>query len=131
MAFLAASSDAFPAAGKEGEFRTKGYTIDQSSKLPIFNYIYQGLEVTDKISPDDNNRSITREITLKDRGTKQGLYFKFAEGNDISRLADGTYVVDKKYYINTLSSPTVREVNGKKDLVLSVDSNSIKYTIIW
>jgi hypothetical protein len=131
MAFLAASSDAFPAAGKEGEFRTKGYTIDQSSKLPIFNYIYQGLEVTDKIAPDDNNRSITREITLKDRGTKQGLYFKLAEGNDISRLADGTYVVDKKYYIKTLSSATVREVNGKKELVLSVDSNSIKYSIIW
>ncbi len=131
LAFLASASDAFPAMGKEGEFKTKGYIIDQTSLLPIFKYTYNGLEVQDKIYPDDKNRSLTREVTLKERGSKAGLTFKLAEGNEIIKMNDGSYIVDKKYYIKTASSPTIRETNGKKELVVSVDANSIKYTIIW
>ncbi len=131
LAFLASANDAFPVMGKEGEFRTKGYVIDATSQLPIFNYTYLGLTVQDKIYPDDNNRSITREVTLKERGSKTGLYFKLAEGNDIIKMNNGMYVVDKKYYIKTSASASVRSVNGKKELVSTVDGNSIKYTIIW
>jgi hypothetical protein len=117
--------------GKEGEFKTKGYTIDAASQLPTFTYLYQGLEVSDKLYPDDNNRSITREVTLKERGSKQGLYFKLAEGNEITKMTDGSFVIDKRYYIKTMTAATIREVNGKKELMLAADGNSIKYTLIW
>jgi hypothetical protein len=131
LAFLASSNDAFPALGKEGEFKSKGYVIDQSSLLPVFKYEYNGLEVLDKIYPDDKNRSFTREITLKERGSKPGLSFKLAEGNEIVKLNDDTYVIDKKYYIKSTAAITLREINGKKELILWVEGTSIKYTIIW
>ncbi len=131
LAFLTSPNEAFPSISKEGEFVTKGYIIDQANQLPIFNYTYQGLEITDKVYPDDNNSSITREISIKDRGSKQGLNFKLAEGKEIGKLSDGTFVIDKKYYIKTAASPFVREVNGTKELLISVDAKPIKYTIIW
>jgi hypothetical protein len=131
LAFLLSVSDAFPAVGKEGEFKSKGYVIDQSSLLPVFKYEYNGLEVQDKIYPDDKNRSVTREIILKERGSKPGLYFKVAEGNEIVKLNDDTYVIDKKYYIQSTAAITLREINGKKELILWVEGTSIKYTIIW
>jgi hypothetical protein len=131
LAFLSSASEAFPEMAKEGEFRTKGYTIDDAGR-PVFKFIYQGLEVEDKVRPDDNNRGVSHEITIKNRGTKTGLYYKLAEGSAIQSLADGSYAIDdKQYYIKPSSPATIREVNGKKELVVVVDGNNVNYSIIW
>jgi len=132
LAFLASANDPFPATGKEGEFRTKGYIIEETTNRPVFKYIYQGLEVEDKVYPDDQARSIAHDITIKNRGTKTGLYYKLAEGSAIQKLPNGSYAVDdKQYYIKTSAAATIRDVNGKKELVVAVDGSSVNYSIIW
>lgn len=130
LAFLAQAGDAFPATGKEGEFRPKGYTVSDRGR-PLFKYTYQGLEVEDQLYPDDNARVITHEVNIKNRGTKTGLYYKLAEGAAITTMPDGTYCVDKQYYIRTSTPAVVRERAGKKELVASVTGSNVKYSIIW
>ena len=137
LAFLASQQDPFPvlateALVKDDEHRGKGYTIEEGTGRPIFKYTYQGMEVEDKIYPDDNDRTITHEVIIKNRGSKPGLYYKLGEGSTIVPMADGLYSLDdKKYYIKiTGATPIVREVNGKKELIVAVDS-TIKYSLIW
>lgn len=137
LAFLASQEAAFPVITKEMELkgddhRSKGYIIEEGTRRPVFKYTYQGLDVEDKIYPDDNNRTITHEVMVKNRGTKPGLYYKLGEGSSILSMADGLYAIDdKKYYIKiTGVTPVIREVNGKKELIVPIDS-SIKYSIIW
>jgi hypothetical protein len=131
LAFLANANEAFPDVAKEGEYKSKGYTIDETGK-PVFKFMYQGLEVEDKVQPDDNNRGVSHEVSIKNRGTKTGLHYKLAEGVSIIALADGSYAIDdKQYYIKPSSPATIRDVNDKKELVVAVDGSSVKYSIIW
>lgn len=145
LAFLASASDAFPVMKKETQlsetpYKGKGYTIEEGTGRPVFLYNYKGIDVEDKIYPDDNNRAITHEVILKNRGTQAGvsagqagLYYKLAEGKTITQLSNGLYAIDdKSYYIKpaTGTVPTIRESNGKKELIVPIE-NSIKYSIIW
>jgi Domain of Unknown Function (DUF1080) len=131
LAFLAQPTDAFPATGKEGEFRSKGYRIETTGR-PVFNYLYNGIEVEEKVYPDNENRVITREVMIKNTEGKTGLYFKLGEGSRIDQMPDGSYAIDdKQYYVKTAQRATIREVNGLKELVILVESNSVKYSIIW
>jgi len=133
LAYLANPTDAFPSATKEEEFRGKGYEIDEATGRPVFKYIYQGLNVNDKIYPDDNNRSITHEVILKDRGTKTGLTYKLAEGDAIIAMPNGSYSIDQQFYVTVAGNtkPVIRDSNGKKELIIPVDGTTIKYTLIW
>ncbi len=136
LAFLATEKDPFPfiardAVTEEGELRSKGYVIEANGR-PVFKYIYQGLQVEDKIYPDDNDRAITHELTIKNRGEKTSLFYKLGEGHEIEAIKDGLYSLDdKQYYIRISGAqPVIREVNGMKELIVPVGS-SIKYSIIW
>lgn len=129
LAYLSNPSEPFPVVANENSFRSKGYILDETGR-PTFKYRYEGLEVEDKIYPDDHSRSITRELRVKDRGTREQLYFKLAEGNSISCVGDGYYQIDKQYYIKPSQEVVVREVSGKKELVTAV-KDTVKYTIIW
>lgn len=138
LAFLSSPADGFPVMKKETQlsetpYKGKGYTIEEGTGRPVFLYTYKGLDVEDKIYPDDNNRAITHEVNIKNRGTQPGLYYKLGEGKTITQLSNGLYAVDdKNYYIKPAAgtTPTIREVNGKKELIVPVE-NSIKYSIIW
>ena len=137
LAFLSSQTEAFPiisreAVLKENEFRGKGYELDEATGRPVFKYTYQGMDVEDKVYPDDQDRTLTHEVAIKNRGTKQGLYYKLGEGKTIVAMTDGLYAVDDKaYYIKVAgTSPVIREVNGKKELIVPVDA-SVKYSIIW
>jgi hypothetical protein len=134
LATLSDQNAAFPEQADETDFRGKGYVLEEATGRPIFKYIYKGMEVEDKVYPDDSSRMITREITVKNSGENPGLHYKLAEGDDIMQMQDGSYIVDdKQYYIKVLSSakPVIREANGKKELVALVNGNPIKYSIIW
>ena len=89
--------------------------------------------MTDKIYPDDNNRSITHEVILKELGTKTGLTYKLAEGDNIIAMSNGSFSVDQQYYVTVSGSvkPVIRDINGKKELIIPFDGTSIKYTLIW
>ncbi len=137
LAFLSSATDAFPVMLHETQlsntsYKGKGYEIEEATSRPVFLYSYDGIEVTDKIYPDDNDRIITHEVTIKNRGTKPGLHYKIAEGKSIIELPNGLYAIDdKQYYIKVSGAkPTVREINGNKELIIAIDS-SLKYSIIW
>ena len=133
LAFLANASEAFPPGGQDGDVRAHGYKIDEATSRPVFNFTYQGLQVEDKVYPDDNNRMITHEVIIKERGSKPGLYYKLAEGSVIQALEGDLFVVDDKQYyikINPSLQPSIRETNGKKELIVPMAS-ALKYSIIW
>jgi hypothetical protein len=130
LADLSDANAPFPAETNKSDFRSRGYSVQEGR--PVFNYTYKGVEVTDKIYPDTSARLFTRELAFKN-ATAGSLYYKLADGADIKQLHNGSYTVDQKYYINVLSDvkPVVREQAGKKELVIKVDGNPIKYSIIW
>jgi len=138
LAFLSSTSESFPVMLKETElsntkYKGKGYIIEENSGRPVFLYTYDGIEVEDKVYPDDDNKTITHEVLIKNRGTKPGLYYKLGEGKTITQLSNGLYAIDdKSYYIKPAAGtqPTIREINGKKELIVAVE-NSVKYSIIW
>lgn len=134
LAFLANETEAFPKTSVEGDFKGKGYEINDSTSRPTFKYIYKGLEVEDKVYPEDNNRLITHKLTIKNRGDQKGLYYKLAEGNSILTMPDGSYAIDdKQYYIKPDASvkAVIREVNGVKELIVNVTGSTVKYSVIW
>jgi len=133
LAFLSDAGTPFPDTGNENEYKSKGYVIDETSGRPVFQYVYQGMTVEDSIYPDDQNRVISRKLTLKN-ASRAGLYFKLAEGRVIEQLPDGTYTVDDhQYYIKPGSGlkPIIRTVKGQQELVTPVEGDVVQYTVIW
>lgn len=134
LAYLASDQEAFPDAAKEGDLKVKGYSIDEATHRPVFMIAYQGLEVEDRVFADDNNKIVSHELVLKSGTRNAGLYYKLAEGSSIIQLADGSFAVDdKQYYIlpGAGMKPFVRDINGKKELVTTFTTPSLKYSIIW
>ena len=137
LAFLSSETSSFPVITradeiKEGEYRGRGYEIESASGRPVFKYSYQGMEVDDKIYPDQQGR-IIHEVSIKNRGTKPGLYYKLAEGKSIQQNPNGAYAIDdKSYYIQVIkgASPKIREVDGKQELYIPVE-DSFTYSIVW
>jgi hypothetical protein len=137
LAFLASETATFPAITREdeikaSEYRGKGYEIETATGRPIFKYTYQGIDVADKIYPDQQGR-IIHEVNIKNRGTKPGLYYKLAEGKSIKQIPNGAYAVDdKSYYIRVTkgANPRIREVNGIQELYITAD-DSFTYSIVW
>lgn len=134
LASLPDQNVAFPEYSSENDFRGKGYQLEEATGRPVFKYLYKGMEIEDKLYPDETNKMIIREILVKNSTENKGLYFKLAEGNDLKQLPDGTYIMgDKEFYVKVLSAskPIIREVNGKKELVVMANGQPIKYSIIW
>ena len=75
---------------------------------------------------------LNRSVKLSQ--TAPNLYFKIAEGQDVALMPDGSYAIDdKKYYVKlaTALSPVIREVGGKKELIVPMNSKELAYGIIW
>jgi hypothetical protein len=132
LALLQSEESPFPQTSKEEEFKSKGYEVDEATGRPTFNYTYQGIVVADRIYPDDNNKILTREVTVK--VPQANLYYKIAEGSVITLLPNGNYAVDdKRYYIKPAPELKclIRNSNGKQELIAPVSTGLLKYSIIW
>ncbi len=111
-----------------GEIRSKGYTVDSETGFPTFNYEVNGQQVSDQVSESDSK--VIREVSL----TGVSGRFEVTESSAIERMENGLYAVgDKEYYIELMSgqSPEIIQEDGVTKLVLPIDSNPIKYAIIW
>lgn len=130
LAVLSDTQSPFPE--KSGErFKSRGYVIEASGR-PVFLYTSDGMEVTDKIYPDEKSRSFVREITIK--GAKPSAYLKLAEGSKIELLSGGRYAIDdKQYYIRvaTAHQPMIRQVKDKEELIVPANDSTLTYSIIW
>lgn len=134
LALLPDPQAAFPPLNNDVDFSSKGYVLDELTGRPVFKYSYKGIRVEDKVYPSEENKIFVREVSF-DNVSGSGLYFKLGEGTAISALPDGTYIIgDKEYYLKVLSpaKPIVRDQpHGKKELLIPVDGNQIKYSIVW
>lgn len=136
LAYLSSDKDAFPVITNEAltdnaNHVGKGYAISADGR-PVFRYLYQGLEVEDKIYPDAEGKALTHEVLVKNRGNKAGLYYKLGEGHEITLIKNGLYAIDDKQYFIQIDSatPIIRDANGRKELIVPVDSQ-VKYQILW
>ncbi len=133
LGIINSASDGFPADYKEEDFKTKGYAIEEATGRPIFRYSYKGIEVEERCYPSVDQNSLVREIALN--GTiPAGTHLKLGEGKDIIAMPDGSFAIDdRKYYIAlaTDAKASIRDFNGKKELVLPVSAGIVKYSIIW
>ena len=133
LGIINSASDGFPADYKEEDFKTKGYAIEEATGRPIFRYSYKGIEVEERCYPSLDQNSLVREIALN--GTiPVGTHLKLGEGKDIIAMPDGSFAIDeRKYYIALAADAkaSIRDFNGKKELVLPVSAGIVKYSIIW
>ncbi|TAH21186.1 MAG: DUF1080 domain-containing protein [Cytophagales bacterium] len=120
-------------------FKIKGYDIDENGR-PIFKYFYNDMQIDDRILPEDDNKILSREISISSAASHTNLYAKIGEGKDISQLPDGSYSIDgKQYYLQIVdigkSKAIIRQSGDKKELLVNVvfDANKakIKYAVIW
>jgi Domain of Unknown Function (DUF1080)/PA14 domain len=122
----------FPLLYDDMSFTPKGYRIEDGTGRPIFKYIITGVTVEDKTYPSDNNRSLTRELKVSALKESQNVFFRLAEGKNIEQLADGSFVVDARFYLKTLTDEKafIRDSNGQKELVINANAG-VKYEIAW
>jgi hypothetical protein len=74
-------------------------------------------------------------VTVEIEGSvADDLFYKVAEGSSIESVSNGAFAIDdKRYYIQLPAGVpmSVRDINGKKELLIPVKDNSITYSIIW
>ena len=132
LGFLANEQQEFSSVNRES-FKTKGYQIDEESR-PVFLYLYNGLEIEDRVIPTDQGRILSHRIKIKERGTTPNLYYKLAEGKTITKMDNNTYVIgDSEYYlkVNDASPVIIRNSKDGMELILKLDTNEVTYSIIW
>ncbi len=134
FAILQNDNSAWP-QGLEDEsvFTHEGYQLDRSG-LPAFTHRVGASRVTNKITPADTLRHLTRYITVDGNDT---VWHKVAEGKQIEKLPDNTYAIDdKQYFIDFKSgniSPQIRQSNGTYELLVKLpkEAQEVVYNIIW
>ncbi|MDF9795697.1 hypothetical protein OKW21_000960 [Catalinimonas alkaloidigena] len=114
------------------QYRPKGYIMDQDNR-PTFRYLMNGVMVNDEIRATEGGKGIRRELSIEK--PSDNLYVRLAEGNSILAMENGMYAVDDKAYYLKLegdgnTKPTVREVNGKQQLIMPL-RDKLTYSILF
>lgn len=113
-------------------FVSKGYVLDEFDR-PAFKYNMYGNSVTDITKMLDNRQGLQRSIILKNSADQ--LYIKLATANVMEEVSAGFYIIDDHAYYIKLedtgnAKPLVREQNGKKELILPIQTK-ITYSILF
>ncbi|MCU0389609.1 MAG: DUF1080 domain-containing protein [Thermoflexibacter sp.] len=124
---------------EKDQFRQKGYEIDENGR-PVFKYTYQGMQVEDRIQPEEDSKFLSRELIIQTTQATNNLYAKLAEGKEIILLPDGSYGIDdKQYYVQIAeikkTKPIIRQSGEKKELLMPIsfegNKAKIKYALVW
>ncbi len=110
-------------------FRSKGYKINEDTNTPIFHYTINGVNITDQLYPDAISGSLIRE--LKFDKVPQNARFRLAHGENIENIGEQRYLIDGLYYLETDAKVYVKNNGNKKELVSDINSDKIRYSLIW
>lgn len=113
------------------DYKYKGYTLN-AARQPVFNYAYKTMNVEDKISPNEKQRSLTRVINVTGEG-KDKLMIRLTQGSSITPLGSGLYGINNQaYYIQIAPGivPKIETYNNQQVLLLPA-TEPIQYQIIW
>ena len=141
LAFLDGANAAWPDSVDARQFRRDGYALDASGH-PTFLSHLRDIAVEDAIRPADNGMALRRAVRLRApvaAKTQAGLYLQVAQGDHITRDADGAYVVgDRGYYVTVpggQAAAVVRRLKGHDELLVPVrfirGVADVAYTIVW
>jgi hypothetical protein len=141
VAFLGDANAAWPdSLPDEREFTRLGFQLDEAGRPTIRSRV-RGITVDDALRPDSSGPSLHRELRLHApaSASADGLYVLLAQGKNIAHQSDGSYAVDDKSYLVTLSSgaaqPVLRERGGRAELLLPVRFDrgeaAVAYSIVW
>lgn len=113
-------------------YRPRGYQTDDQGR-PSFTYEVYGKKLTDMTRLLDNNKGLSREISIATND--EPLLIKLAESTGFEEAGNATYIVgDKSYYLKIDDAggakPIIRDNNGTKELVVPVKSK-LRYSIIF
>lgn len=119
---------------EDSSFKSLGYTIDPSGH-PILSHQLNDAIITNKFTPSDDLRGLTRTISSK---SSKAIWHKIGKGEVIEELPDGTFLInDKSYFVDFKNSPDfspiIRTVGNTKELIVKIPSGTQKlnYNIIW
>ncbi|OIN56007.1 3-keto-disaccharide hydrolase [Arsenicibacter rosenii] len=127
---LANNQAEWPKDTTGSSFRPKGYVLDANDK-PTFRYYTNGSLVNDAVRPLENGQGVHREVTIENAGS--GLTARLAEAGVIKQLDNGLYLIDGLWYIRPDSgtSPVIRTVNGRQELIAPVANGKVSYSLLF
>lgn len=112
-------------------YRPKGYDLDEND-LPTFHYLAFGSKIEDAIRITDG-KYFTR--TVKVSNPSDDLVARIAEGSEIKQVSENLYAIDDKAYYIQLKDvsvrPSIRNINGRQELVISLASGSLVYDLLF
>ena len=120
--------DTIPASAN---YRLGGYQLDAGGN-PVFQYSLLGVDVTDRLVPQENGKWLLRELNFSGH-TASELQFRVATGKDIVRISDDLWAVDdKRYYIqfHRGHKPEIRPIPGGQEMVVPTNG-PLQYYLIW
>lgn len=140
FAILQNKDEAWPDSMEhKNNYHFKGYQLDEHGR-PTFKYLFKGVLIEDKITPENNDKYLTRTLRINSGNDIKDLWFRLAESSQIELLPDGLYGIDdKSYYIKVDSStkekPLIRKIKDGEELLIPAalvnDQDQLKYSIIW
>ncbi|MEM9886141.1 MAG: family 16 glycoside hydrolase [Bacteroidota bacterium] len=113
------------------DYRYRSYTVDEDNR-PTFHYEAYGLTIADRLSAQEDRKSITRQLEMKGQA-KGELLFAIAEGESLSKVDDNTFLVDERYYVRTSAATKIETLEGNRKALLAPikGAGTLEYAILW
>ncbi len=133
FSFLKDEKSRWPSEASLNNYKQLGYEFDADG-FPIFLSQIGTSKVTSKFSPSLKDRGLKREITIS--GSNE-IWFKVADGSNIEKLPDGTFIVNNEsYYVDLMNNnvePKIRNTGDFDELIIKIPSGEqkLEYSIIW
>ncbi|GAA4234531.1 hypothetical protein GCM10022291_14160 [Postechiella marina] len=117
------------------KFNQIGYKRNNKGTPEFFFNISDAEISTTFVSSTKTKRGLNRIIQVN---SKQGIYHKIAEGQNIKALPNASYIINNEsYYIdfsgNNTLKPIIRSINSKEELLVNIPAGkqTLQYSIIW
>lgn len=103
---------------RKNEYHFKGYTLNTAGQ-PTFKYLLGTTEVQDFLIPklaNDGTATIERQLKIKNRDNRTGMYFRAAAGR-IEKGAGDSYILDGKVTLTIRGVPVALiNINNSQEL---------------
>ncbi|MBX3256442.1 MAG: DUF1080 domain-containing protein [Chitinophagaceae bacterium] len=119
-------------------YKFKGYFLDKQGR-PVFNYTFNGLQISDRTVPSDDDRILTRTLQFDNNAAGNNLWIRLAAGDKIEKLEDGLYAINNKSYYLRLDGKKqrgaiLRNINGREELLIpasALSTQGLTWSYIW
>ncbi|MEO5599650.1 MAG: DUF1080 domain-containing protein [Cyclobacteriaceae bacterium] len=135
VAFLQDKNEAWP--DSSAQYNYIGYDVDQAGR-PVFKYALGNTQVRDFFEGSADGKKLKHSINIKTQDGAKTLWCLVAQGNDIIKMPNGLYSVNKEFFIEFAGKqqPVIRKTSSNmNELLLPIgiadNAGSITYSIIW